>query len=124
MTVQHFIYALAIGRALIGLAPFVAISPVVRMLGFPAEHDNPTARVMARLFGVRNVGLGVMAVAAIHGYASLPFVCLINVAHDCFDATAIVVPLVRRQGMDRAVYGCLAFAFTGGSLWAIAWSML
>ena len=31
-----------------------------RLLGFPAHHDNATTRLMARWFGVRDIGLGVL----------------------------------------------------------------
>ena len=43
------IIAMGIGRIAIGLAPFVAAGASSRMLGFPVKHDNPTARLMARI---------------------------------------------------------------------------
>ena len=41
------------------LADYEAGKPILytRMLGFPASHDNPTARLMGRFFGVRDIGL-------------------------------------------------------------------
>ncbi len=57
--------AMGLGRIALGLAPFVAAGPASRLLGFPVAHDNPTARLMARMFGVRDIGLGVLAFYAL-----------------------------------------------------------
>ncbi|HEU4701413.1 MAG TPA: hypothetical protein VFS37_02945 [Conexibacter sp.] len=40
----------AAGRVVIGLAPLIAPGPTSRLLGFPRAHDNPSARLMGRLF--------------------------------------------------------------------------
>lgn len=56
---------MALGRIALGIAPFVAAGPASRTLGFPASHDNATSRLMGRLFGVRDVGLGVLALWAL-----------------------------------------------------------
>lgn len=48
--------AFAIGRILLGLAPFVAVTPLLRVFGIPKEEDTTTARLFARLFGVRDIG--------------------------------------------------------------------
>ena len=122
MNITHLVYAFGVGRIALGLAPIVAARPASNLLGFPRDHDNPTTRLMARLFGVRDIGLGVLAIAAVQGLASLPFVFLFQAAHDLGDAMMISAPLVKRQGIDRAAATSLAFALIGASLWIGAWS--
>ena len=113
--------AMALGRITLGLAPFVAAGPASRLLGFPASHDTPTARLMARFFGVRDIGLGVLVLWAIRHPEALPFVMLFNAAMDAGDLASILVPLVKRQGIDRAALASAAFAIMGGSSWLLVW---
>lgn len=113
--------AMALGRFALGLAPFVAAGPASRLLGFPASHDNPTARLMARFFGVRDLGLGVLVMWALRHPEVLPFVMLFNAAMDAGDLVAIAAPLVQRQGIDRAALRSAMFAATGGLGWILVW---
>lgn len=115
--------AMAAFRVLIGLAPFVAARPAANLVGFPSDHDNPTTRVMARLFGVRDVGLGVLVVGALDSDL-LPFVLLLNLATDLGDALVFAIPLVRRQGIDRGAVRSLAIAVPAATLWLVAWLVL
>ncbi|HUJ57807.1 MAG TPA: DUF4267 domain-containing protein [Kofleriaceae bacterium] len=113
--------AMALARIAIGLAPFLAAGPTSRMLGFPAAHDTPTARLMARMFGVRDAGLGVLVFWAMRHPEALPFVALFNAAMDAGDLVSILVPLVKRQGIDRAALSSAMFALIGGASWLIVW---
>jgi hypothetical protein len=113
--------ALGLGRIAIGLAPFVAAGPSSRLLGFPARHDNPTARLMGRLFGVRDIGLGVLAFYAVRNPEAAPFVFLFNAFMDLGDLFAISIPLVKRQGIDRGALLSGVFAFGGGLSWIVVW---
>jgi hypothetical protein len=88
-------------RILLGLAPFVAAGPAARLLGFPASHDTATARLMGRFFGVRDVGLGVLAFYALRHPEAASFLFLFNAFMDFGDLFAITIPLVKRQGIDR-----------------------
>ncbi|HEY1957281.1 MAG TPA: DUF4267 domain-containing protein [Polyangiaceae bacterium] len=108
---------MGIGRILLGLAPFVAARASSRLLGFPAGHDNPTARLMARFFGVRDVGLGVLVFWALANQSALPFVLVFNALTDFGDLAAIVIPLARRHGIDRAALASAAFALPAGIGW-------
>ncbi len=108
-------------RVLIGLAPFVAPAASARMLGFPADHDNATARLIARLFGARDAGLGVLAFWAVSHPEMIGAVCLFNAAHDAVDASSAVAALVGRQGIDRGAAVTAAFALTGGAVWILGW---
>lgn len=125
MELPTFLTALALGRFVLGLAPIVAPAQASRLLGFPAEHDNPTARLMARLFGVRDIGLGAIVLADLGDPAALRRALWLNLAMDLGDALMIAVPLARRQGIDRAAALSLGFALGGAAAWsiALAWQM-
>jgi hypothetical protein len=115
------ITAMGVGRIALGLAPFVAAGPAARFLGFPLAHDTPTARLMGRFFGVRDIGLGVLAFYAIRHPEAAPFIFLFNAFMDLGDLLSIAIPLVKRQGIDRAAATSALFAATGGLAWLIAW---
>lgn len=118
------IFCMGIGRILLGLAPFVAARRASRLLGFPESHDSPTARLMARLFGVRDVGLGVLVFWALGHPEVLPFVLLFNALTDFGDLVAISIPLVRRQGIDRAAWTSVGFALPAGISWLVVLSQV
>jgi len=120
VTLSTYAVLLAVGRVLIGLAPIVAAAPSSRLLGFPAAHDNPTARLMGRLFGVRDIGLGALVAMHLDDPAALRKAFWLNLAMDLGDAAMIAVPLARRQGIDRAAGLSLAFALGGATAWTIA----
>jgi hypothetical protein len=120
----YVIFAMGIGRIILGLAPFLAAGPSSRMMGFPKNHDTATARLMARLFGVRDVGLGVLVFYALTHPAALGFVLVFNALMDFGDLVAIGIPLVRRQGIDRAAWRSAAFALPAGLGWLAVFSQL
>jgi hypothetical protein len=111
------IFAMGIGRILLGVAPFIAAGLSSRLLGFPEKHDNPTARLMARFFGVRDIGLGVLVFYALSHPAALAFVMLFNALTDFGDLAAIAIPLLRRQGIDKAAWRSVGFALPAGVAW-------
>jgi hypothetical protein len=115
------VFGMGVGRILIGLAPFVAAGPSSRLLGFPAHHDNPTTRLMARLFGVRDIGLGVLAFYAIKHPEAAPFIFLFNALMDAGDLFAISIPLAKRHGIDRGAALSALFAMAGGLGWLTLW---
>ena len=112
---------MGVGRILLGLAPFVAAGPASRLLGFPGTHDNATARLMARFFGVRDIGLGVLAFYAIGHPETAPFVFLFNAMMDAGDLFAISIPLAKRHGIDRGAAFSALFAMGGGLGWLVLW---
>lgn len=115
------IAAMGLGRIALGLAPFVAAGPASRLLGFPSSQDNPTARLMGRLFGVRDIGLGVLAFYAIKHPETAPFLFLFNAFMDLGDFASAAIPIVKRQGIDRGAMMSALFAAIGGTGWLIAW---
>jgi hypothetical protein len=72
---------------------------------------------MARFFGVRDIGLGVLAFYACKHPEALTFLIGFNALMDLGDLVAIAIPLVRRQGIDRAAWASAAFALGGGLGW-------
>ena len=118
---RYLIWAMGLGRILLGLAPFVAAAPTSRLLGFPTEHDNPTARLMGRLFGVRDIGLGVLAFYATLHPETAGFLFLFNASMDAGDLVSVLIPLARRQGIDRGALRTGACALVGGLSWLTVW---
>lgn len=123
-TFQLVITVMGICRILLGVAPFVASGLSSRLLGFPQAHDTPTTRLMARFFGVRDIGLGVLAFYAVSHPATASFLFLFNATMDAGDLVSIAIPLIRRQGIDRAAWLSALFALTGGTSWLTAWYLL
>ena len=117
------VFAMGLGRIALGLAPFVAAGPSSRLLGFPRVHDTATARLMGRFFGVRDIGLGVLVFYALKHPEVAPFIFLFNAAMDLGDLVAIAIPLIKRQGIDRAALASAAFAFTGMVGWLVLYAI-
>lgn len=122
-TLRLVVTFMGVMRILIGVAPFVAAGTTSRLLGFPATHDSPTARLMARFFGVRDAGLGVLAFFAVAHPETAAFVFLFNAGMDGGDLVSTAIPLVKRQGIDRAALASGAMALTGGLAWIVVWAV-
>ncbi|MBA3390994.1 MAG: DUF4267 domain-containing protein [Deltaproteobacteria bacterium] len=118
---DSLVAGMGLGRIALGLAPFVAAGPASRLLGFPASHDNATARLMARFFGVRDIGLGILAFYAIKNPEAASFIFLFNALMDAGDLFAITIPLSKRQGIDRGAALSALFALGGGLGWLLLW---
>lgn len=114
---------MALARIGIGLAPFVAAGPASRALGFPESHDSATTRLMGRMFGVRDAGLGVLAFYALRHPETASFIFLFNAAMDGGDLFSIAIPLLRRDGIARAAWISAAFALVGGLAWLTVWKI-
>jgi hypothetical protein len=106
--------AIAALRLSLGLGAILAPGKTAALFGFPVEQQTPMARLLGRWFGVRELVLASLALAG-HGGAT-PVrsrqakrlgrrereFAVLNVANDAVDAAAMLVPLVRREGIDRA----------------------
>jgi hypothetical protein len=122
MTLLDFaVTGMGLTRIALGLSPFLAAGGTSKLLGFPASHDNPTTRLMARLFGVRDIGLGVLAFYAIAHPETAAFLFLFNMFMDLGDLVSIAIPLVKRQGIDRAAVLSGITAFIGAFSWLVVW---
>jgi hypothetical protein len=122
--ITYVIFAMGVGRILLGLAPFIAADASSSLMGFPKEHDNPTSVLMARLFGVRDVGLGVLVFWGLKHPEALPFILIFNSLTDFGDLFAIAIPLAKRQGIDRAAWTSAGFALPVGLGWLAVFSQL
>ena len=118
------VMAMGLGRIALGVAPFIAAGPASRLLGFPQSHDSPTARLMGRFFGVRDIGLGVLVFYALAHPEVARFVFLFNAFMDGGDLLATAIPLVKRQGIDRGAVSSALFATTGGTGWLLVWALV
>jgi hypothetical protein len=107
----------AAGRVIIGLAPLLAPGPMSHLLGFPRAHDNPSARLMGRLFAVRDIALGVLTWQVRDDPVLLRHAFRINAAIDASDMTAAALPLLGHRGINRAALSTATFAFTGMNVW-------
>lgn len=57
-TTEKMAAAMTVERVLVGAAAIAAPGPLLTTFGAPAEMNNPALRYTTRLFGIRNVALG------------------------------------------------------------------
>lgn len=108
-------------RAGIGVASIFAPSVSAKVAGYPAEHDNPTARAMARLFGVRELLLAWLVLDALRRPERLsPSVFAVQAAVDATDVAVQGWPLITGERLDRGTAGGIALA----ALAALGWGGL
>ena len=109
---QRTVAAIAALRMSLGIGAIVAPGTTARMFGFPEEQQTPMARLLGRWFGVREIVLATLALQGHGGPA--PFrsaagelseaqrqFARLNVLNDAVDAAAMLVPVVKREGIDR-----------------------
>lgn len=108
---------LAIGRIAVGVGSLLAPGVSGRILGFPGEHLNATSRTMGRLFGIREIALGVFTLGALHGNAPKRVVYMINAGVDGGDAVVFAATLLGRRGITRASLGSLLVAVPVAATW-------
>lgn len=92
MVIERFVIG-----ALLGLAPRTSL----RLFGAPDSLDSPVVRYVARLFGIRNVMLGVLLWQHREDPEQVRRQATLNAATEAVDALSAAVPLLRRQGLDR-----------------------
>lgn len=117
------VYCLAAGRMILGLAPIIAAEPLSKLLGFPEAHNNPSTRLFARLFGVRDIGLGILVIFLLKDIELLRWGLIFNAFHDLADIGMIAIPLWRKQGMKKAALLCMMFACGGLISWLLVWKL-
>jgi hypothetical protein len=107
------------GRAALGVAPFVAAGPLVRLFKLPPEEDTATARVFARFFGVRDIGLGIVVAAALSDMSWLRWSFLFNALMDAGDFCAVLLGIRARPQLKRQFLAFGAFSVAGGLGWVV-----
>lgn len=93
---------IAVLRTVVGALGLLASRPVQVAFGLPAKQDSPAARAFARLFGIRNIALGMWALSARDSSDVVRRRCYeLNAAVDIADVAVLLWPVVRRQGLAR-----------------------
>src|ERR1700742_2399112 len=109
---------MAVARIVVGAAAYVAPSIASRVFGFPGAHDNATARAVGRLFGVRDVALGllVLGLPEDNPRAAASIYKLNALLAGAAPLTAAGA-LVKREGIDRAALATAAVATPAAVGW-------
>lgn len=108
---------MGIARIAIGAAALLAPRLTSKLMGFPTDHDNPTARLMGRLFGVRDVALGVLVLTMPDDPRIARSIFHLNAAVDAGDAASMAAAVVGRQGIDRAALSSALLAVPAAVGW-------
>lgn len=121
MESASFVIALAVLRLVIGLGPIVTPHMSAKLMGITSDQNNATARMMARLFGIRNAGLGLLALVATTSSHWLGPVCLFNALHDASDAVITAISKGESPGFRTARRNTLVLAIFAATAWLGAW---
>jgi len=108
-----------IGATRIGVGLTIGVSPRLggRIFGVPGEQLTATARLLARLFAIRNVALGGYALSVRQASAAERRRCFtLNAAIDVADL-AVLVPLLFRRDLRRAGLMGSALAISAALAW-------
>lgn len=108
---------LAAARAGFGVLALFAPGLGIRLFGFPPKHDNATARLLGRLFGVRELALAALTLLYDDEPVRRPSLYRLNAAVDGSDAALGALAIVSRRGIDRAAFMVM---LAGGGL-AASW---
>lgn len=102
-----------------GALTLLAPRTASKVFGFPDAHDNATARMVGRLFAVREIALGTYTCLQVQTTVNLPDLYLANAAVDAGDGAVAMLTLLGRRGVDRGAIGIapLAGGFTAAWLW-------
>jgi hypothetical protein len=104
-------------RALFGVVAMLAPERAGRVLGFPRAQVNAAGAIFAGLFGVRELALAAIVLAAAEDRAMLRRAILINAASDLGDAAIAGRALLRRDGIDRGALMTATPALLGTGIW-------
>jgi hypothetical protein len=105
------------GRVAIGIATVLVPGIALRMMGLPRDHDNASARMMARLFGVREIALGAAVIAMVQSTPRQPKLYALNAGVDAGDAAVLGLSLAGGNGVSRAALGSMAVAVPVTATW-------
>ena len=108
---------LSIWRAGVGLGAILAPGVMTRVFGFPPEHDNASTRMVARLFGLREVAMAGLTLALDPDPSQRGIVYRANAALDGADAAAALLTLIARKGIGRAALGAFLIALPQTAGW-------
>lgn len=106
--------ALGAGRIAFGAGMLLAPRWSLRALHHPSDAVTPSARLMARMYGVRDIALGV-AVLASRDDERLAQLSGVTAAIDAGDALALASELIATAELRRGAVEGLALALSVGS---------
>ena len=119
MIITAFIFTLCMGRIIVGLGPFIKPKLLVSSFHFPPSHENQTAVILGRLFGVRDIFLGGISLYILFEQKGLfAITLLINALIDFCDALIFYNEHSNPELKDLSIRGT-AFAGTIGVTWII-----
>ena len=105
-------------RVVVGALPLLAAGLARVLFGLPKKDDTPAVRTIARLFGIRNVVLGLWVLSVRAADPDTRRRCYqLNAAVDALDGLALVWPVVRRQGLIRFGLGSATLAVSATLSW-------
>jgi hypothetical protein len=107
-----------IGAARIGVGSLTLVTGLAaRLFGAPPEQVTPTARMMTRLFGVRNIVLGVWALGVREASPEEQRRCFrLNAAVDVADVV-VLAPFLLRSDLRRAAFMASALGVSATLAW-------
>lgn len=95
---------IGIARISVGSVVLLTNRQAQQLFGLPDEQDNPAVRLLARLFGIRNISLGAWALAVRDRSTAERKLCYqFNAAVDAADLVVLAVAGIMRQGLTRPV---------------------
>jgi hypothetical protein len=101
-SVQRYAAAMLAERVGLGVAAIAAPGPLLAVFGAPEGSDGPVMRYFARIFGIRNIALGLQVWDARDDVERLRQLALLNAAVELSDAVAGAVTAARSPEMRRA----------------------
>jgi hypothetical protein len=116
-TVKNVAGAISAMRAAIGVGALLAPGLASRLIRFPADHDNASARAMTRLFGAREIGVGLLTLRGLDDRERLPGVLAVNATMDSLDAMVFATAIARREGIDKAAIPSMLLALPVALTW-------
>lgn len=108
---------LSLWRAGVGLGAILAPGAMVALFGFPKQHDNASTRLIARLFGLREISMAGLTLAFNDDPDRRGLVYAYNSALDGADALGAILALATRRGIGRAAAGAALIAIPQALGW-------
>ena len=95
---------IGIARISVGSVVLLTTRQAQQLFGLPDEQDSAATRLLARLFGIRNITLGAWALAVRDRSKAERKLCYqFNAAVDAADLVVLAVAGIMRQGLTRPV---------------------
>ena len=107
-------------RIIVGVSPFVAPRLTMKLMKFPSEYCHSGLIAMTRMFGVRDIGLGVLTLLIMHDLSFIKTLIYINAAMDAGDVIAFGLALKNDSKIKSAAVNSMIIAGTAVLAWVVA----